>query len=199
MCPTSIDTGSLRFIAGSRDRLRELLIMLQLWTYAIVQVENTLASGWFWLFPLLFAVHDAEEAAAVWIVGSLHNSISYKPLDVLQTLVAISLELTIFAAVAAWAAESDTSRLAIFVFAVFLGGYTAHGFFHLYMGWRAKRYTMGVASALPLVVFGGLLIYAKLIQTGMLDWSLAFVSFAIGALLMLPLIRLARWFGLTFG
>jgi hypothetical protein len=173
--------------------------MLRLWTYAVVPAEHHLASGWFWLFPLLFAIHDAEEATAVWIVGSLHNSISYKPLNVLQMLVAISLELTIFAASAAWVAEPDASHLAIFVFSVFLGGYTAHGFFHLYMGWRAKRYTMGVASALPLVVFGGLLIYVKLIQSGMLDWSLAVVSFGIGALLMLPLIRLARWFGLTFG
>jgi hypothetical protein len=44
-----------------------------------------------------------------------------------------------------------------------------------------------------------LFIYARLIQAGMLSWSLAAVSFVLGALLMLPLIRVARWFGLTFG
>ena len=74
---------------------------------------------------------------------------------------AIGFELTIFMAAAAWATEPGASHLAIFAFAVLLGGYTAHGFVHLYLGWRARQYTLGVATALPLVVFGGLLIYAK--------------------------------------
>ncbi len=173
--------------------------MSQLWTYALGSAGSHLGAGWFWLFPLLFTIHDAEEATSVWIKGSLHNSISYTPLNVLQMLVAISFELTIFAAAASWAAEPGAPRLAIFIFAVLLGGYTAHGFAHLYMGWHAKHYTLGVATELPLVVFGGLFIYAKLIQAEMLSWSLAAVSFALGALIMLPLIRVARWFGLTFG
>jgi hypothetical protein len=112
---------------------------------------------------------------------------------------ALSFELTLFAAAAAWAAEPGATRLAIFVFAVLPGGYTARGFAHRYKGWHAKKYTLGVATAPPLVVFGGLFIYARLIQAGMLSWSLAAVSFVLGALLMLPLIRVARWFGLTFG
>jgi hypothetical protein len=33
----------------------------------------------------------------------------------------------------------------------------------------------------------------------MLSWSFAAVSIALGTLIMLPLIRVARWFGLTFG
>jgi len=173
--------------------------MSQLWTYALGSAGSNLGAGWFWLFPLLFMMHDAEEGTAVWIKGSLHNSISDKPLNVLQMLAAISFELTIFAAAASWAAEPGATRLAIFIFAVLLGGYTAHGFVHLYMGWHAKHYTLGVATALPLVVFGGLFIYAKLIQAGTLSWSSAAVSFALGALIMLPLIRIARWFGLTFG
>jgi hypothetical protein len=49
---------------------------------------------------------------------------------------------------AAWAGESGAPRLAIFVFAEFLGGYTAYGFFHLYLGWRAHACTLGVAKAL---------------------------------------------------
>jgi hypothetical protein len=157
-----------------------------------------LSAGWFWLFPLLFAIHDAEEATSVWMKGSLHNSISYTTLDVPQTLVAISFELAIFMSAAAWAAEPGASRLAIFTFAVLLGGYTAHGFVHLYLGWRAHGYTPGVATALPLVVFGGSFIYAKLIETGTLSWTLAATSFVLGTLVMLPLIRGARWVGLTF-
>ena len=130
--------------------------------------------------------------------GSLHNSISYTTLDVPQTLVAISFELAIFMAAAAWATEPSASHLAIFTFAVLLGGYTAHAFVHLYLGWRAHQYTLGVATALPFVVFGGLFIYAKLIETGTLSWTLATASFVLGALVMLPLIRAARWVGLTF-
>ena len=76
---------------------------------------------------LLFAIHDAEAAAYVWKEGSLHNSISYRTLNVTQTLVAISFELTIFMAAAAWATQLGASHLAIFTFAVLLGGYTAHG------------------------------------------------------------------------
>jgi len=50
--------------------------MSQLWTYALGSAGSNLGAGWFWLFPLLFMMHDAEEGTAVWIKGSLHNSIS---------------------------------------------------------------------------------------------------------------------------
>ena len=158
-----------------------------------------MAPDGFGFFQLLFAIHDAEEATFVWMKGSLHNSISYTTLDVPQMLMAISFELAILMSAAAWAAEPGASRLAIFMFAVLLGGYTAHGFVHLYLGWRAHQYTLGVATALPLVVFGGLLIYGKLIETGTLRWTLAAASFVLGTLVMLPLIWGARRVGLTFG
>ena len=113
-------------------------------------------------------------------------------------MVAILFESTIFMAAAAWATEPSASHLAMFTFAVLLGVYTAHGFVHLYLGWRAQQYTLGVATALPFVVFGGLFIYAKLIETGTLSWTLAAASFVLGALVMLPLVRAARRVGLTF-
>ncbi len=166
--------------------------MSEFWTSALESTGWRLSVGWFWLFPLVFLIHDAEEATFVWIKGSLHNSISYTTLDVPQTLAAISFELTIFMAAAAWAAEPGASHLAIFTFALLLGGYTAHGFVHLYLGWRAHEYTLGVATALPLVVFGGLFIYAKLIEAGALSWTAAAASFVLGALVMLPLILAAR-------
>jgi len=172
--------------------------MSGLWTSALESAGSHLSAGWFWLFPLLFAIHDAEEAAYVWKEGSLHNSISYTTLNVTQTLVAISFELTIFMAAAAWATQPGASHLAIFTFAVLLGGYTAHGFVHLYLGWRAHQYTLGVATALPLVVFVGLFIYAKLIETGTLSWTLAAASFVLSSLVMLPLIWGARRVGLAF-
>jgi len=127
--------------------------MSGLWTSAFESAGSHLSAGWFWLFPLLFAIHDAEEAAYVWTKGSLRNSISYITLNVPQTMAAILFELTIFMAAAAWATEPGASHLAIFTFAVLLGGYTAHGFVHLYLGWRAHQYTLGVATALPFVVF----------------------------------------------
>ncbi|MGD1037594.1 MAG: HXXEE domain-containing protein [Roseiarcus sp.] len=172
--------------------------MSEFWTNALETPGSHLSAGWFWLFPLLFAIHDAEEATYVWMKGSLHNSISYTTLNVPQTLVAISFELAIFMAAAAWATEPGASHLAIFAFAVLLGGYTAHGFVHLYLRWRAHQYTLGVATALPCVVFGGLFIYAKLIETGTLSWTLAAASLVLGALVMLPLILGARRVGLTF-
>ena len=172
--------------------------MSEFWTSALEPAGSQLGAGWFWLFPLLFAIHAAEEAAYVWTKGSLRNSISYITLNVPQTMVAILFELTIFMAAAAWATEPGASHLAIFTFAVLLGGYTAHGFVHLYLGWRAHQYTLGVATALPFVVFGGLFIYAKLIETGTLSWTLAAASFVLGTLVMLPLIWSARRVGLTF-
>ena len=134
---------SLWYLIGAKRRLinvnalRGLLSMSELWTSAFESAGPPLGAGWFWLFPLLFAIHDGEEATFVWMKGSLHNSISYTTLNVPQTLVAISFELTIFMTAAAWAAEPAASRLAILTFAVLLGGYTAHGFVHLYLGWRA--------------------------------------------------------------
>jgi hypothetical protein len=113
--------------------------MSELWANALASTGSNLGARWFWLFPLLFIIHDTEEAISVWITGSSHNSISYKPLNVLQMLVAIAFELTIFAAAASRASEPGAPRLATFVFAVLLGGYTAHSFVHLYMGWRAKK------------------------------------------------------------
>ena len=157
-----------------------------------------LNAGWFWLFPLLFLMHDAEEATFVWIKGSLHNSISYITLDFPETLVAISFELTLFMLSAAFATVPDASNLAIFTFAIFLGGYTAHGFVHLYMGWRAHKYTLGVVTALPLVVFGGLFIYTNLIEAGTISWIMAIVSFTLGVPLMFGMITVARWVGLNF-
>jgi hypothetical protein len=52
--------------------------------------------------------------------------------------------------------------------------------------------------ALPFVVFGGCFIYARLIETGTLNWTLAAISIVLGALVMLPLIRTTRWVGLSF-
>jgi len=172
--------------------------MSEFLTFALDAPGPRLSAGWFWLFPLVFLIHDAEEATFVWIKGSLHNSISYRTLDLPQTLVAISFELAVFMAAAAWAGEPGAPRLAIFVFAVLLGGYTAHGFFHLYLGARAADYTLGVATAMPLVVFAGLLIYAKLIESGTLSWTLAAVSFVVGGFAMLPLVLLARRVGVAF-
>jgi hypothetical protein len=111
---------------------------------------------------------------------------------------AISFELAILMAASAWAAEAGAPRVTIFIFAMLLGGYAAHGFAHLYLGWRAHGYPLGVATALPLVVFGGCFIYARLIETGTLSWTLAAISIVLGALVMLPLIRTARWVGLSF-
>ena len=162
--------------------------MLEFWTYALETPVSHLSAGWFWLFPLLFAIHDAEEAVFVWMKGSLNNSISYTPLDVPQMLMAISFELAILMSSAAWAADPGASRLAIFTFAVLLGGYTAHGFAHLYLGWRKHGYTLGVTTALPFVVFGA----------GTLSWTLAAASFVLGTLVVLPFILVARWVGLTF-
>ena len=56
--------------------------MSGLWTSALNSAGSHLSAGWFWLFPLLFAIHDAEEASYVWKEGSLHNSISYTTLNV---------------------------------------------------------------------------------------------------------------------
>jgi hypothetical protein len=172
--------------------------MSAIWTSLFESAPSHLSAGWFWLFPLLFLLHDSEEAYFVWMKGSLHNSISYVTLDVPQTLTAIGFELTAFMAAAAWAATPGTPRAAVYAFAVLLGGYTAHGFVHLYMGWRARKYTLGVATALPLVVFGGLFIYAKLIEAELLSWTLAGASFLLGALAMLPLVRAARRVGMIF-
>jgi hypothetical protein len=96
----------------------------------------------------LFAIYDAEEAAYVWMKRSLHNSISYTTL-IARTLVAISFELAIFMAAAAWATESGTSNLAIFTLRCCC--YMAHGFFHLYLGCAP---TSTLSASLPFVVFG---------------------------------------------
>jgi hypothetical protein len=58
----------------------------ELWTSAFESAGSHLSAGWFWLFPLLFAIHHAEEATSVWMKGSLHNSISYTTLDVPQVM-----------------------------------------------------------------------------------------------------------------
>jgi len=43
-----------------------------------------------------------------------------------------------------------------------------------------------------------LFIYAKLIEIGMLSWTLAAATFVLGTLVMLPLILGARRVGMTF-
>jgi hypothetical protein len=79
--------------------------MSQLWASAFQSAGLHLSAGWFWLFPLLFLIHDGEEATYVWMKGSPHNSISSTTLNLPQMLVAISFEPTYLMAAAAWAAE----------------------------------------------------------------------------------------------
>ena len=62
--------------------------MSEFWTGALVSARSQFSAGWFWLFPLSFAIHDAEEAAYVWTKGSLRNCISYITLNVSQTMAA---------------------------------------------------------------------------------------------------------------
>jgi len=172
--------------------------MSEFWTYALETPASHLNAGWFWLLPLLFAIHDAEEAAFVWMKGSFHNSISYSTLDVPQMLVAISFELAILMAASPWGAGAGRVASSDLYIRRAVGRLCGARSCQLYLGWRAHGYTLGVATALPFVVFGGCIIYAKLIETGTLSWTWAATSFVPGALVMLPLIRAARWVGLTF-
>ena len=148
---------------------------------------------WFWLFPLMFAVHDLEEAAFVWLKERSSGAGSAARPGARQMLVLTGLELAILMAASALAAAPGASPVAVFAYAVLLGGYTAHGFVHLYRGWRARRYTVGEATAMPLVVIGGLFIFAKLVEAEYLSWGAAAASLVLGALLIAPLKQTARW------
>ena len=151
--------------------------MSEFWTYALESAGSHLGAGWFWLFPLVFAIHDAEEATSVWIKGSLHNSDILHDVGCDPDAHGYLFRVDHLYGGRRLGGGAGCVTLAIFTFAVLLGGYTAHGFVHLYLGWRAHGYTLGVATALPLVVFGGVLIYAKLIETGTLSWTLAASQF----------------------
>jgi hypothetical protein len=144
-----------------------------------------LSAGWFRLFPLLFAIHDAEEATFVWMMGGLHNSISYTTLDVPRMLMAISFELAMFMTAAAWAAAPGGIASGDLhlrgVAGRLYGPWVRPSLSGMAGPWLCAR----LATALPFVVFCGLFVYAKVIKSWVLSWPMAAASFGLGALVML--------------
>jgi hypothetical protein len=68
------------------------------------------------------------------------------------------------------------------------GAFFMHGFMHLGQAVALKRYVPAVITSALIIIPYGLVLYRRLINEGMVDLSGLFISFLLGAVLMLPFI-----------
>ena len=166
-----------------------------------------------WLLPLAFVVHDAEELAIMpaWLSehrAALSGLLQGMPamgdgslllhLDTGGIALAMGAILLLFVAVTA-AAVSSAYKIALYAYALVLGGFFVHGFGHIGQALVWRGYTPGVVTALLVVIPASVFLYARLWRSRMLGPAESVLLTAAGAALVVPAILLALSIGRRFG
>jgi Protein of unknown function with HXXEE motif len=156
-----------------------------------------------WLLPIAFAIHDGEEVLTMpaWIaahgpdlervarLGTLpRRAIEHLPDTTEKVLVAASFELLVLIAATALATRYPRRAWAMSLYAALLGIFVAHSVTHALLSVVVfPGYTPGVVSALIVIPLAGLIIYRRLISTGLLTVRRAVTATIVGAILFVPL------------
>ena len=163
-----------------------------------------------WLLPLIFLIHDGEEALTmpVWIrehrdllnrlsdMTPLHRRlISQLPATSAGILTGIAFEmLIILAATVAFVRilkRNSRLRMPVYVYSIALGAYVVHVAAHILQPAALGMYTPGVVSGVLVVLPVGGYIYWRLIRTGWLTAQEAALTAVAGALAILPVLLIA--------
>jgi len=167
-----------------------------------------------WLFPLIFVIHDGEEAftMAAWLNNHrelLRNIADAAPLS--RRIVAnmpstngavagaIAFELLIVLAATIGFARflrfASRSRSAVYIYAALLAAYLVHVVAHIGQSIILGMYTPGVVSAVLVVPPVGGYLYWQLLRCRLLDAKSAAISAAAGVLSILPIVTTAHLIG----
>jgi len=160
----------------------------------------------FWLLPLVFVVHDAEELATMpgWLAehratldalarqGGLAASVAASaPVTTARAAAAIGLVLSVLLLVTA-GASSSRSRAWFYAYCSFLGLLFLHVFTHVAQALWFRSYVPGLLGAVFVLLPGTAFIYQRLFAARLLDGRTAIVTALCGFVLFVPG-ALAAW------
>jgi hypothetical protein len=170
------------------------------------------ATATYWLLPLGFILHDAEEFVTMtdWI-GRHHDElekiaalgplarrlVQSVPVSRAEVGVTMFLELAALVAVTGLATRRPDSRMRLYPYSALLGVFVVHAFTHALQVFIFHSYVPGVISAVTVVPAVGLIVYHRLFTDTALTPRIALAATLGGAAVFLPLfawfVAVARW------
>ena len=151
-----------------------------------------------WLFPIAFMFHDFEEIIfwELWLnkhggeiksrvppfLAEPVGAIAEKSTAQASLSICLIFSLTVLSSFLA----AEYQNYGFFLLAS--GVFFVHGFMHLGQAVALRRYVPAVITSALIIIPYGLVLYQRLIGERMVDLSGLFISFLLGAVLMLPLI-----------
>ena len=153
-------------------------------------------TGWIWMAPAVFLLHDAEEILTFASWFRAHRTVLPTVLQPLadvttgQFATGVLVLFAGFTAVAAHAAERARRGRAAVPFLLASGALVANGFTHLAHAAYFRGYTPGVVTALALVLPYGYVLGRRLQASGLITsrgWAATIVA---GAAAQVPIIAL---------
>ncbi len=160
----------------------------------------------FWLLPLVFVIHDAEELVTMpgWLVehramldafaarGPLAAmAVAAAPTTTARAAVAIGLVLAVLLLATA-GATFTRSKAWFYAYASLLGLLFLHVFTHVAQAIYFGSYVPGLLGAIFAVLPGTVFIYRRLFAARLLDWKTAILTALGGFALFVPGV-LAAW------
>jgi Protein of unknown function with HXXEE motif len=163
-----------------------------------------------WLLPLAFIVHDGEEILTIpgWIARNRSVLDRFASTDPLARRIVENLAATTGAVTGAVLAELVVVLLATFAaqrrlhigpalyaYTAVLGVFFLHSLTHVGLAATMRGYTPGVISAILVIPPVSIVVYRRLFSAGLLTWRSATLSAAAGAVLVVPAVVAAHYFG----
>jgi hypothetical protein len=166
----------------------------------------------FWLLPAAFALHDGEELATAtpWLAAhhqrleqlSQHGWLGRRIVDSLPTSaaqvgLAVGVVALVVLVVTVGAAATRRRGVWLYLYSTVLGLFFLHVFTHVAQAILFRGYVPGLLGALAAVLPGSLIVYKRLLASGLLTPRAAVATALLGIALLVPgavaAFALARW------
>jgi len=143
----------------------------------------------YWLLPLAFVVHYAEELFTMpsWFIA--HE----RPLGAAHVALAIALFLAVFLVITAGAWLRPRSFVWRALYGGLLGTFLLHGFVHVGQAIAFASYTPGLVTAVLVVIPASAYLWIVLLRRGAIDLKPSLAMSVLGIALFLPAVIGALW------
>jgi len=143
----------------------------------------------YWLLPLAFVVHDAEELFTMpsWFIA--HE----RPLGAAHVALAIALFLAVFLVITAGAWLRPRSFVWRALYGGLLGTFLLHGFVYVGQAIAFASYTPGLVTAVLVVIPASAYLWIVLLRRGAIDLKPSLAMSVLGIALFLPAVIGALW------
>jgi len=143
----------------------------------------------YWLLPLAFVVHDAEELFTMPSLFIAHE----RPLGAAHVALAIALFLAVFLVITAGAWLRPRSFVWRALYGGLLGTFLLHGFVHVGQAIAFASYTPGLVTAVLVVIPASAYLWIVLLRRGAIDLKPSLAMSVLGIALFLPAVIGALW------